>query len=451
MGLHDRDDAPAVGAARCAEHGGDLHRVVTVVVDHRDPADDADLGEAALDAREIRQRAADHGLGKAHLAADGDRGQGVLHVVHAQHRQPHALHGAVALLHVAGDDDVEGGPQRVARDVDRPHLGLRAEPVGHDAAVLDAPDQALHLRVVDAERGDAVERNVLDEGAVGPAHRVEVAVELHVLAVDVGDDGGDGRQLDEAAVGLVGLDHHPVARAEPRVGAVGIDDAAVDDRRVQPGAVEHGGDDRGRGRLAVGAGDRHRPLEAHQLGQHLGPLHHGDVALARGDHLDVVFADGGRDDQHRHVVDDLGAVAARDGNTQGAQAAHGRALGDVAALDPVAEVVHDLGDAAHADPADADEMDRADGERHRLHAAPPAPAGAGSGAEPPIRPSTRSASARAASGRARPPAAAARRASAAGSAISVSNSRASRSGVNDGCAIMIAAPAATRARPFALW
>ena len=69
--------------------------------------------------------------------------------------------------------------------------------------------------------------------------------------------------------------------------------------------------------------------------------------------------------------------------------AHGRALGDVAALDPVAEVVHDLGDAAHADPADADEMDRADGEGHRLHAAPPAPAGAGCAAEPPIRPSTR--------------------------------------------------------------
>ena len=41
----------------------------------------------------------------------------------------------------------------------------------------------------------------------------------------------DRRQAQEGAVALVGLDHHPVAGAEPGVGAVGVDDAAVDHGR----------------------------------------------------------------------------------------------------------------------------------------------------------------------------------------------------------------------------
>ena len=43
-----------------------------------------------------------------------------------------------------------------------------------------------------------------------------------------------------------------------------------------------------------------------------------------------------------------------------AQPLHVGAVGDVAALHRVAEIVQHLGDAAHADAADADEMDRAD-------------------------------------------------------------------------------------------
>jgi hypothetical protein len=59
-----------------------------------------------------------------------------------------------------------------------------------------------------------------------------------------------------------------------------------------------------------------------------------------------------------------------------AQTLHIGAVGRVGALNLVAQIVHDLGDAAHADAADADEMDRADVERHargrgsRHHALP---------------------------------------------------------------------------------
>src|SRR6185503_3656488 len=48
----------------------------------------------------------------------------------------------------------------------------------------------------------------------------------------------------------------------------------------------------------------------------------------------------------------------------GAQTPDIGAFGGIAALNLVAQIVHDLGDAAHADAADADEMDGADAQRH---------------------------------------------------------------------------------------
>ena len=69
--------------------------------------------------------------------------------------------------------------------------------------------------------------------------------------------------------------------ADLGVGAVGVDDAAVDHRRVQPAGVQQRGDHRGGGGLAVGAADRDRELQPHQLGQHLGPAHQR-AGAARG-------------------------------------------------------------------------------------------------------------------------------------------------------------------------
>ena len=143
---------------------------MTVVVVHRDTGGDTHLGEAALNAAEMGERQAVHPFGKAHLAADGDGGEGVLHIVGAEHRQAHPFHSASALADVAGDHHVKSGAQRVSREVDRPHVGLRAHAIDHDTPAFDAPDQSLHLGVVDAERGNAVEGDVLDEGLIGPPH-----------------------------------------------------------------------------------------------------------------------------------------------------------------------------------------------------------------------------------------------------------------------------------------
>ena len=111
--------------------------------------------------------------------------------------------------------------------------------------------------------------------------RVEAAVMFEMLGIDVGDDRDRPVEAEEAAVALVGLDHPPVAFAEPGIGAVAIDDAAVDHGRVDPAAVEQRRDHRRRRRLAVRAGDRDGLLHAHQLGEHFGAADAGQAPLGR--------------------------------------------------------------------------------------------------------------------------------------------------------------------------
>ena len=135
-------------------------------------------------------------------------------------------------------------------------------------------DQLLHGRMIEAHHGEAVERQVLDEGEERLLDRVEGLEMVEMLGIDVGDDGDVGGQLEEGAVAFVGLDHHPVAAAAPRVGAVGVDDAAVDDGGIEAAGVEQRRHQRGRRRLAVRAGDGDALLEPHQLGEHLGAPHH---------------------------------------------------------------------------------------------------------------------------------------------------------------------------------
>ena len=87
----EREHEPAAGKA--AARGGDrrrhLDRVVAVVVDQRERAavrqrDVAVALEAAADAVELRERLRDRRVGDADLAADRDRRERVVHVVHAR-------------------------------------------------------------------------------------------------------------------------------------------------------------------------------------------------------------------------------------------------------------------------------------------------------------------------------------------------------------------------------
>ena len=174
-----------------------------------------------------------------------------------------------------------------------------------------------------------------------------------MLRIDVGDDANLRGHLDEGAVGLVGLHDHPLAVTEPRVRAPFVDDAAGDDGGVEAGDIEYVGDERGGRGLAVRAGDGDGGVEPHQLRQHLGAAHDGQSALARSLELGIAGLDGRGDDDETRADQVHRIVADEHANTLGAQTADIGAVLLVAALHRVALGVQDLGNRAHADAADA--------------------------------------------------------------------------------------------------
>ena len=117
------------------------------------------------------------------------------------------------------------------------------------------------------------------------------------------------------------------------------------------------------------AGDGDALLEPHQFGQHLGAANDGNAPRARRDEFGIVALDRGRDDDDRGRAEIGRVVADEDGRALLAQALDVGVVARVRALDLMAEVEQHLGDARHADAADADEMDGADLAR-QFHAAP---------------------------------------------------------------------------------
>ena len=239
---------------------------------------------------------------------------------------------------------------------DRQHR-LRAGAVG-DHAPTDAGQDPLDVLVVEAEDGCAVERDLIDELGEGGFDFIDPAgVVVEVLAVDVGDDGEDGRELQERAIALVGLDHEELAGPETGVAAAhGADASADNDCGVKSGVDEDGRDHRRRGGLAVAAGDCDAELQPHEFGEKFASGNYGDADPPGFLNFGVGLIDGGADDERLGSFDVLRGVAFDD-----AGAAGGKTLRDwrelhVGAGDLVAEGQQDLGDAAHADAADPGEM-----------------------------------------------------------------------------------------------
>jgi hypothetical protein len=250
-------------------------------------------------------------------------------------------------------------------EIDEPHVRLRVLTICDDAAVLQPADQLMHHRMVGAHHRKAVERQVLDEGAKRFLYGLESLEMIEMLRIDIGDDGDIGRQLEESAVGLVGLHHHPVAAAEPSIGAVGLNDASVDHGRIES-LQERRHQRRGRG-LAMRARNGNAALEPHQFGEHFRAPHHRHALGARGNELRIVALDGSRHDNHLGVAEIVRRVPDRDGGALLAQPLDVGVLGRVRALHRIAEINQHFGDPAHADAADADEVDRTDIGRE-LHA-----------------------------------------------------------------------------------
>ncbi|SOY49839.1 hypothetical protein CBM2585_A160381 [Cupriavidus taiwanensis] len=359
-------------AARRGQRRGHFHRVMAVVVHQREGAGAVGRShlavalEAAANAVELAQRLDDGGIGHFQLGRDGDRRQGVLHVVQAgqvQHDLQRRLGMAVELA--------QHGKVHLAVDRARIHgadLRVFGKAVAHHRLGHERQDLA-HVRVVHAQHRDPVERQPLgefDERLLEPGEVVPVGV--HVVGIDIGDDLDDREQVQERGIRLVGLGHDEIAGAQARVGAGRVQPAADDEGRIEAAFGQHRCHQAGSGGLAVRAGDGHALLQPHQFGQHHRARHHRDALAARGQYFGVVAADGGRH-HHRVGAAHVGSVmAVHDGGAQRRQAPRGGVVAHVRARDLVSQVQQDLGDAAHAGAADAHEVDVLDDMLHWIAA-----------------------------------------------------------------------------------
>ena len=168
-------------------------------------------------------------------------------------------------------------------------------------------------RVVDAQDGDAIERQPLreiDERALQPLEVVPVC--LHVIGVDVGDHREHGGQIQERRIGFVGFGDQEIALAEARVRAGRKQPAADDERRVEPAFGEHRGDQLVVVVLPCVPAIAMPCFKPHQLGEHQRARHDRNPAFARGGDFRVVRRDGGRHDDDVGIGDIGRRVADRD-------------------------------------------------------------------------------------------------------------------------------------------
>ena len=309
--------------------------------------------EAPADALETRQGAADGRHRHPQFQTHGDRRQGIEDIVAAREVEFHRETAARML-------DLEEHPQPFLADLIGPHVRLRPGAIGPHGA-RDLGYQVPHLLVVDTEHRQPVEGQMvqkLHEGIAQPAK--VVAIGHHVVGVDVGDDRQHGLQIEEGGVALVGLRHQVVMATQPGVGAGAVQEAADDKGGVQAALRQDARHQAGGGGLAVGPGDRHAMVEAHELRQHLGAPHQGGAGGAGGDDLGVGLVDGAGDDNGIHPLNLVRRVADEDPGAQLLQPLGGRVGPLVGTGYLVAQVQHDLGDTAHARAADTDEVQATD-------------------------------------------------------------------------------------------
>ena len=172
------------------------------------------------------------------------------------------------------------------------HIRLRRESVGDDAAVSECVCHVANFRVVDAEYGDAVERDVLDEFAEGGAQGGEVAVMVEMFCVHVGENGDGGLHPRQCSVRFVRFGDDPVAAAQSSVGVVCVEDAAVDDGGVQAGGVQDCADHGCCCGLSVASCDGDGGFHAHEFGEHPRPGDDWDESALRFADFAVVVGDG---------------------------------------------------------------------------------------------------------------------------------------------------------------
>ena len=103
--------------------------------------------------------------------------------------------------------------------------------------------------------------------------------------------------------------------------------------------------------FAVRTAHRNGVFQAHKLGEHFRPAHHRNAFGARGTSSGLSRLTAEETTKRARPVHILAPVPDMDNRALGAQALHIGTVLDVRSGNPVAQIEHHLGNAAHPDPA----------------------------------------------------------------------------------------------------
>src|SRR5208337_3940260 len=156
---------------------------------------------------------------------------------------------------------------------------------------------------------------------------------------------------------------HPSARSNTGIRSPGANHAADKHGWIEAGLNHHpAGHGRGRG-LSVRTGDGNRPIALHERGEHIGPAEYGQTFFARSLKLRICIFDRGRNNHSGCAFEILSALPNKDLDAFAREAAKICSVFLVAALYSKATRGHNLGDGAHADAANANNMYATAGKR----------------------------------------------------------------------------------------
>ncbi len=355
-------------AAQAVDRGVDGRRVVGEVVVDRDITacrlNGAPHFHAAFDVLEARQCFGGSFRRNAHMLGGGDGSQRIELVVHTADGPLHPGYRLAGFKHFEVIGFAVGGEA-----LDIGWAAAKEYPLT-PAAFAQHALQAGFLRI---DHNPALRRHGADEMVKLPFDGGQVIKDVGMVKLKVVQDCRAravmhelAALVEEGGVVFVGLDHKGVAFAQARRNTKVERHAADQKARLQASAFKNPGQHRGRGRLAVCAGDGQHMARAgrmvrrvvqHMARQPLRATGVGKPAVQYGFHERVFGAAVGqmrtRDDiaNHKHIRLKrhlVGAIAFDQLDAEGAQlVAHGRVDAGVATRHLVAGLARQCSQAAH--------------------------------------------------------------------------------------------------------
>jgi hypothetical protein len=149
-----------------------------------------------------------------------------------------------------------------------------------------------------------------------------------------------GREFEERAVALIGLDHQEIAAPHAGVrSAHGADASAHHNGGIEAGEIEDGGGERGGRSSCRGCPATAMPyFRAHQFGEKFAARDDGDLQAACLLHFRILFVHGGTHDESACAGDVGRRMAFEDTRTHDGQALGDRRQFHVASRDLVAQI-----------------------------------------------------------------------------------------------------------------